>query len=65
MKMPFMADDNVSGNVLGGETGASDVELYRTRDHRSDGERRAEEQRQRATAHRAKVVEDNTNTSRQ
>jgi hypothetical protein len=46
MKMPFMADDNVSGNILGGETGASDVELYRTKDHRSEAERRAEERKQ-------------------
>lgn len=44
--MPFMADDNVSGNILGGETGASDVELYRTKDHRSEAERRAEERKQ-------------------
>ena len=44
--MPFMADDNVSGNILGGETGASDVELYRTEDRRPEAERRAEEKKQ-------------------
>ena len=58
MKMPFMPDDNVSGNVLGGETGVSDEELYRTKDHRSEAERRAEEQKQRAL-----VVRENTGAS--
>jgi hypothetical protein len=46
MKMPFMADDNVSGGVLGGEKGVSDAELYQTKDHRSEVERRAEEREQ-------------------
>lgn len=41
--MPFMPDDNVSGNTLGGETGDSDATLYKTRDHRSEDERRLEE----------------------
>ncbi|KIM95884.1 hypothetical protein OIDMADRAFT_33292 [Oidiodendron maius Zn] len=58
MKMPFMPDDNVSGNVLGGESGISDEELYRTKDHRSETERRAEEQKQRAL-----VVRENTSAS--
>jgi len=49
----------VSGNVLGGETGASDVELYRTKDPRSEAERRAEEQKQRAV-----VTEGNTEESK-
>jgi hypothetical protein len=43
MKMPFMPDDNVSGNILGGEIGESDTVLYKTRDHRSEDERRLEE----------------------
>jgi hypothetical protein len=59
MKMPFMVDDNVSGNVLGGETGASDAELYRTKDPRSEAERRAEERKQRAV-----VMEGNTEESK-
>lgn len=48
--MPFMADDNVSGNVLGGETGLSDAVLYVTKDRRPDAERRAEERELRAAA---------------
>jgi hypothetical protein len=44
LKMPVMPDDNVSGNILGGESGgASDTVLYKTRDHRSEDERRLEE----------------------
>ncbi|KAK9481780.1 hypothetical protein V1527DRAFT_486298 [Lipomyces starkeyi] len=50
MKMPFMADDNVSGNILGGETGASDAVLYQTKDPRSEAERRAEEKDQSGAA---------------
>jgi len=46
--MPFMPDDNVSGNILGGETGDSDVTLYKTRDHRTDEERRLEERERNA-----------------
>jgi hypothetical protein len=39
-----MPDDNVSGNILGGESGgASDTVLYKTRDHRTEEERRLEE----------------------
>ena len=48
MKMPFMPDDNVSGNILGGETGDSDTVLYQTKDPRSEFERRAEEKQRRA-----------------
>lgn len=43
LPMPMMADDNVSGNTLGGEIGGSDAEVYRTRDMRSEDERRQEE----------------------
>ncbi|TVY75825.1 Uncharacterized protein LSUE1_G005857 [Lachnellula suecica] len=43
MKMPFMPDDNVSGNTLGGETGDSDAILYKTMDPRSEDDRRLEE----------------------
>jgi hypothetical protein len=43
LTMPFMPDDNVSGNILGGEKGNTDVTLYKTRDHRSEDDRRAEE----------------------
>jgi hypothetical protein len=55
MKMPFMVDDNVSGNILGGETGISDEELYRTKDRRPEAERRAEEQKQRVMAAEEKL----------
>ena len=48
MKMPFMPDDNVSGNILGGETGDSDAVLYKTRDHRSEDDRRLEERERNA-----------------
>ncbi|TVY91879.1 Uncharacterized protein LAWI1_G003169, partial [Lachnellula willkommii] len=48
MKMPFMPDDNVSGNILGGETGDSDATLYKTRDHRSEDERRLAERERNA-----------------
>jgi hypothetical protein len=48
MKMPFMPDDNVGGNMLGGETGDSDAVLYKTRDHRSEDYRRAEERERNA-----------------
>ncbi len=41
--MPFMPDDNVSGNILGGETGQSDAILYETKDRRSEAERREAE----------------------
>jgi len=44
MKMPIMVDDNVSGNILGGESGGSDMAIYKSRDHRSEDERRLEEQ---------------------
>ncbi|KAK9357647.1 hypothetical protein V1504DRAFT_463786, partial [Lipomyces starkeyi] len=50
MKMPFMADDNVSVKILGGETGASDAVLYQTKGPRSEAERRAEEKDQRGAA---------------
>jgi hypothetical protein len=43
MKMPFMWDDNVSGNILGGETGASDAELYASKDYRPIEEKQREE----------------------
>ncbi|KAJ4855441.1 flavin reductase like domain-containing protein [Trichoderma breve] len=43
MKMPFMYNDNVSGNTLGGEKGASDAELYATKDNRSLEEKKQEE----------------------
>ena len=48
--MPFMADDDVSGNILGGERGASDEVLYHTKDSRSEAERRHEEGEQRSKA---------------
>lgn len=44
MKMPFMYNDDVSGNTLGGEKGLSDVELYATKDNRSLEEKQREEQ---------------------
>jgi hypothetical protein len=59
--MPFMPDDDVSGNVLGGVTGSSDMELYKTKDPRSDAERRVEEQKRRA---QEVVLEDDGNTYR-
>lgn len=43
MKMPFMPDDDVSGNILGGVAPASDEILYATKDKRSDEERRLAE----------------------
>lgn len=43
MKMPTMPDDNVSGNILGGESGISDAVVFGTRDRRSEEERRIEE----------------------
>jgi hypothetical protein len=43
MKMPIMWDDNVSGNILGGETGASDAELYASKDYRPIEEKQREE----------------------
>lgn len=43
MKMPFMHDDNVSGNILGGEKGISDAEVYSTMDRRPRAERLREE----------------------
>jgi hypothetical protein len=46
--MPFMPDDNVSGNILGGERGDTDAILYLTRDLRSEDDRRAEEREQNA-----------------
>lgn len=43
MKMPFMYNDTVSGNTLGGEKGASDAELYATKDNRPLEEKQREE----------------------
>ncbi len=48
LTMPFMPDDNVSGNILGGERGDTDAILYLTRDLRSEDDRRAEEREQNA-----------------
>jgi len=50
LKMPFMPDDNVSGNVLGGENSLTTDELYATEDPRSERERR-EEERERNAKH--------------
>jgi hypothetical protein len=47
MKMPFMHDDNATGNTLGGETGASDAELYASKDYRPVEERQREEREHR------------------
>ncbi|KAL7959088.1 hypothetical protein V8C34DRAFT_304253 [Trichoderma compactum] len=43
IKLPFIYNDNVSGNTLGGEKGASDAELYTTKDNRPLEEKQQEE----------------------
>lgn len=48
MKMPFMHDDNVNASVLGGgTTGASDAELYASKDYRPIEEKLREEREHR------------------
>jgi hypothetical protein len=63
MVMPFMPDDDVSGNILGGVAPASDVILYATKDKRSEEERRLAERAYNAEHPRVtKAVEDGSHT---